>query len=254
MDLRKLLGQIYSAMQRLIAPRLRYSQYLYEDVLREYATPETKWLDLGCGHQILPTWRGQQERELVTRCRLIIGLDSDLESLRKHRTISLLVAGSAHQLPLKSNSLDLVTTNMVVEHLDDPERQFQEVSRVLRPGGIFLFHTPNKWAYKTIASMLIPQIIKGKLVYFLEGRKEEDVYPTYYRANTRKKIGVLAVKCRFRVKKLKTIVSSAELAIVPPLAFFELLWIRLLMTKPFAPLRTNIIAALEKEGEVEETK
>lgn len=251
--MREFLYKIYGGMQGIVAPRLKYSHYLYEDALRDHITPQTKWLDLGCGHQILPPWREEQERQVVNRCRLTIGVDPDLQSLRRHRTISLRVAARADELPLKSCSLDLVTTNMVVEHFDNPELQFGEVSRVLRPGGVFLLHTPNKWAYNTLASMLIPRFIKTRLIYLLEGRKEQDAYPTFYRSNTRKKIRTLALKCGFRVKKLRMVVSSAELAMVPPLAFFELLWIRLLMTKPFAPLRTNIIATLQREEAVRKT-
>jgi hypothetical protein len=43
-------------------------------------------------------------------------------------------------------------------------------------------------------------------------------------------------------------VSSAELAVFPPLAIFELIWIRLLMTRRFKWLRTNIIGVLQKRG------
>jgi hypothetical protein len=42
------------------------------------------------------------------------------------------------------------------------------------------------------------------------------------------------------------IVSDAITAVILPLAAIELLWIRLLMTAPMRPLRTNIIAILQK--------
>jgi hypothetical protein len=41
-------------------------------------------------------------------------------------------------------------------------------------------------------------------------------------------------------------VSDAIFSVFPPIAVIELLWIRLLMTAAMKPLRTNIIAVLQK--------
>ena len=37
-----------------------------------------------------------------------------------------------------------------LEHLYTPATQFREISRILRPGGVFIFHTPNRRGYLTI--------------------------------------------------------------------------------------------------------
>ncbi|MGH9838065.1 MAG: hypothetical protein ACREEM_04700, partial [Blastocatellia bacterium] len=71
----------YWAMQRVIAPTLKYSQYLYEDVLKAHVGPETIWLDIGCGHQVLPDWRTEDEQRLVSGCKILVGVDYDLHSL-----------------------------------------------------------------------------------------------------------------------------------------------------------------------------
>src|SRR4030095_86368 len=120
-----------------------HSQTLYEKVLHSHVTPETKWLDLGCGHHVLPVWREEEERRLVAGCGMLVGMDYDLPSLKKHRSISLRVRGNINRLPFPDSFFDLVTANMVVEHLADPVEQFCEINRVLKPGGRFLFHTPN---------------------------------------------------------------------------------------------------------------
>ena len=46
-------------------------------------------------------------------------------------------------LPFPDNSVDLVYSYMVVEHLRDPFFHFQEMHRVLKPGGIFRVGVPN---------------------------------------------------------------------------------------------------------------
>jgi SAM-dependent methyltransferase len=135
---------------------------------------------------------------------------------------------------------------MVVEHLDKPEVQFQEVYRVLKPGGLFLFHTPNALGYLTIGARLVPEVFKDRLVYLLDGRSENDVFEAHYKANTRKRIGDLAHASGFELVKIKMVVSEAGFMFVPPLAIPELFWIKILMTESFKPLRTTIIAILKK--------
>jgi hypothetical protein len=93
---------------------------------------------------------------------------------------------------------------------------------------------------------LIPEALKNKLIYLLQGRKEEDVFPTYYKINSPSEIRKFATLAGLNVSKIKMICSTAELIILPPLVIFELIWIRFLMTKVGKPLRTNIIAILEK--------
>ena len=46
-------------------------------------------------------------------------------------------------LPYPNESFDLVTCTEVIEHLEHFRSAFREISRVLRPGGIFVVSTPN---------------------------------------------------------------------------------------------------------------
>jgi ubiquinone/menaquinone biosynthesis C-methylase UbiE len=246
MTIRRALHNIYWKVESIVAPGLQYSQSIYEETLRPLVGPHTAWIDLGCGHQILPPWRSAQEAEIAGIPAIVVGVDYSLSSLSKHRNISYRVKGDITELPFKNCSFDLATANMVLEHLDRPDVQFREIARVLKPGGIFLIHTPNVFGYATIAARAIPKFARRKLVRFLEGRGEEDVFPTHYRANSMRRIEHLAQGSGFSVRNMRMIVSSAALIAIPPFVVLELAWIRLLMTKPLRPLRTNIITTLEK--------
>jgi ubiquinone/menaquinone biosynthesis C-methylase UbiE len=219
---------------------------LFEDELADSITHGCTWLDVGCGHQLLPSWRLQQEQALVRRAAMVIGIDLDFPALREHCTMSHVCMASASQLPFADETFDVVTANMVVEHLDDPIAQFKEIRRVLKRGGTFLFHTPNVFGYTTIAARLVPEALKGRIIRFIEGRAEKDVFPAHYRANSRKRIAFVAQQSGLEVSKFRLIASAAQLVMIPPLVIFELLWIRLLLTPPLRNLRTNIIACLKR--------
>ncbi|MGZ5024645.1 MAG: class I SAM-dependent methyltransferase, partial [Chthoniobacterales bacterium] len=46
-------------------------------------------------------------------------------------------------LPYPNESFDLVTCTEVIEHLENFRPALREISRVLRPGGVFVVSTPN---------------------------------------------------------------------------------------------------------------
>jgi malonyl-CoA O-methyltransferase len=52
-----------------------------------------------------------------------------------------LVGADAHRLPIKDASVDLVFSNLMLEWCHDPDAIFQEVRRVLKPGGLLTFTT-----------------------------------------------------------------------------------------------------------------
>jgi len=248
MGLRERTLRFYFKAQSVIAPGLQYAQATYEDVLWHVTDGGKAWLDLGCGHQLLPTWRSEQEVSLVKRARCVVGLDPDRQALKQHASIGRRVEGSATKLPFAGESFDLVTSNMVFEHLDRPEVQLREIARVLKPGGLLVFHTPNARGYATVAARLIPEFVKKQLVWLLERRKGEDVYPTYYRVNSEKAIRAHSAEAGLQVEQIRFVNSGAGTAPFPPLAVLELLLIRALMHERFQTARPNIIATVRKSA------
>lgn len=244
MTLRSSMTRASRLLERFLTPGLQYSQQSYEAELQSAVTEETDWLDLGCGHQVLPDWRSREERALLGRCRSIVGIDYDLPSLRAHPYLSNRIKGDASALPLRARSFDLVTANMVVEHLTDPVQQFIEVARVLKPGGRFLFHTMNVSGYYVVLSRHLPQKMKNRMAWILQRRAEKDVFPTHYRVNSKKRIQEVAAASGLQVETIRLIESTPQMRICPPLVLVELLWIRFIRHPRMEGLRTNLIAIL----------
>jgi SAM-dependent methyltransferase len=92
------------------------------------------------------------------------------------------VVGSAEDIPYPSELFDLVLANNVLEHLESPERVLAEVYRVLKPGGLFIAKTPNKYHYVPLIASLTPHRFHA-WVNSLRGREPEDTFPTRYLAN-----------------------------------------------------------------------
>jgi SAM-dependent methyltransferase len=51
------------------------------------------------------------------------------------------------ELPLESNQFDKVISLGVVEHMPDLEPSLKEMKRVLRPGGLMILMTPNRYSF-----------------------------------------------------------------------------------------------------------
>jgi 2-polyprenyl-6-hydroxyphenyl methylase/3-demethylubiquinone-9 3-methyltransferase len=76
-------------------------------------------------------------------------LDIDENSLRiaaSHDTTGTVryEMGDALSLPYGAESFDVACGMDFLEHVEDPRRVIQEVARVLRPSGLFFFHTFNR--------------------------------------------------------------------------------------------------------------
>jgi SAM-dependent methyltransferase len=67
------------------------------------------------------------------------------------------------QLTLASNSVDLIVSSDVLEHVPDPHAAFRECYRVLRPGGFHLFTVPPRPKTQKRA-----EIIDGKINFLME--------------------------------------------------------------------------------------
>lgn len=242
--------RMYQWFERRLAPELRPSYFDYTETLLKHISMGASWLEVGRGHRILPPNLRQTEKELAGKAVILVGIDYERASLLRHQTISNLNRGDIGKLPFRENSFDVVTANWVVEHLNYPARQFMEIRRVLKPGGVFIFHIPNLLSPLILISHITPSRVKKRLIPLIFGYPEEDIFPTTYRANTERGIRKIAEQVGFEVDEIRLVVASCghyQLIFLPPAAIIEMLMLKVIKRYRFlAHLRSNIVAVLRK--------
>jgi SAM-dependent methyltransferase len=203
------LQNSYRERYRAIRPGWRSSGDQLEALVRSHLTPESRVLDLGCG-------RGGVVELFWREVKVAAGLDPDTASLAWHRAPGMpVIRGVGEGLPFVSESFDLIVCLWVLEHLKEPLTTMREVQRVLRPGGHFVFVTPNL----SNPVMLLNRIGKAlpalqrRMVPKLYGRRERDTFRVQYHANTVNAIRTLASTVGLQVAELRAVPDPTYLAL-----------------------------------------
>lgn len=202
------LQNAYRERYRTMRPDWRSSGDQLEALVRSHLTPESRVLDLGCG-------RGGVVELVWREVKLATGLDPDSPSLAEHRAPGMpVIRGVGERLPFTDESFDLIVCLWVLEHLRDPRTTLREVRRALRPGGHFVFITPNLRNPLMLMNRFGKALpaLQRRLVPRLYGRVEADTFPVRYRANTVRALRNQAEASGLRVSELRVVPDPTYLA------------------------------------------
>ena len=212
----------------------------YRDAIRDRLGPDVCVLDAGCGAAMPMT------RDVFPFVRLAVGVD--VERPTPPRPGPHGCPADLNALPFRARSFDLIISLSVVEHLKDPERVFREFHRVLRPGGVVVAQTPNRFDYVSLIAAATPHAVHRWLIPRIMSRGAGDVFPTFYRANTRGRLErVLGTSGLVPREILYFNQYPAYLMFSPLLFRLGVLWERLTTRfRALAPLRGWILLVAEK--------
>lgn len=135
-------------LKNMVPGRLGYFDTLY-------SWQGKKVLDLGCAG-------GFMAEALDDRGAHVTGIDPAAEAIaaaRDHahdRSIQYDI-GVGEALPYSDGAFDVVVCVDVLEHVTDLQAVLDEVSRVLKPGGMFLFDTINRNPLARLATITIAE-------------------------------------------------------------------------------------------------
>jgi Methylase involved in ubiquinone/menaquinone biosynthesis len=213
---------------------------MLRDRVLGHLTADQTILDLGAGAGIV------EQMNFRGHARRVCGIDLD----PRVETNPFLDEGKqtdGASIPYADNTFDLVVSDNVLEHLERPAEVFTEVRRVLKPGGLFLFKTPNKWHYMPLISRLTPHKFH-QWVNRKRGRAEVDTFPTLYRANSSGDVRRLAKETGYEVQAVELIEGRPEYLRIHPVTYAGgVVYERLVNGLPFLKgLRVVLIGTLRK--------
>ena len=131
---------------QMTADRCDYIQACVEHMLGTGALQGARVLEVGCGGGLIC-------EDLAQRGAQMVGLDPSeraLETARVHALENGLAErityeqGYAEALPYASESFEVIVCLDVLEHVKSLQQTIGEITRVLAPGGVFVFDTINR--------------------------------------------------------------------------------------------------------------
>jgi SAM-dependent methyltransferase len=213
----------------------------FHDLVRAFAPPKPFILEVGAGPS-------NTTSDFLSSLGCVHGIDLD-PAVKHNRALSSAMIFDGVRFPFASGVFDLCVSNYVLEHVTNTKTHFGEVFRVLKPGGRFLFRTPNIWHYVTICSRVLPHSFHLRLANRLRSISEgHDPYPTKYRANSKKAIARLASEAGLRIQELQMIEAEPSYGKSSPLLFFPMMAYERAVNRfqILSAFRANILGALTK--------
>ena len=167
----------------------------FEHLVNEYLHPDSTLLDAGCGRTapVLQKYRQKAAR--------LIGID--LVDFEPGIVGIELINSDLSEVDLQENSVDLFMSRSVIVDVVYPLAVYKDMSRLLRPGGRFVFLSANLWDYASLVARVVPSRLHPWLVARVEGRKEHDDFPIQYKSNTRGAVSRLAKNAGLEVESFR---------------------------------------------------
>jgi SAM-dependent methyltransferase len=236
METRRLFEHYYYAR-----PAFRDGTETFHRLCRRHLRSGGKVLEVGAGP-------ANKTSNFLSGFVGLVGVDISYE-VRSNGALAVRCLGDAGRLPFRDGAFDGCISNYVIEHLREPEAHLREVARLLRPGGVYCFRTPNLWHYVTLASRMLPYRAHLKWANWLRALdRAHEPYPTYYRMNTAGAIRRAARRVGLDPVEIERIEAEPTYGRRHALLFYPMmLYERLVNASPqLAPLRMNLLVVLAK--------
>ena len=171
----------------------------YHDLIRQTLRGDECVVDVGCGDGAVRPFPWER----YPRVRLV-GLDVDPAAAANPALDEFHRLDARAPWPVEAGAADVVLARYVLEHVAEPETFALNLERALKPGGSFVFLTPNRRHPAMAVSRALPVEWKRRILRRTRGVDESDVFPTFYRMNTPRRLRELFEMAGLRVERLDT--------------------------------------------------
>lgn len=173
---------------------------IFHDMILDDVRPQGRrltFLDIGCGHG----FDGDEplHRSIARAAATFLGVEPDPD-IRTGDYLDTVHRCLFEDAPIEPGSVDVAFSIMVLEHLPDPQRFWDKLHTILRPGGVFWgltvdrrhwFCNYSQWFDRLRIKDLYLNLVLGR-----RGTERYENYPVYYRSNSPEQIEPLARQFR----------------------------------------------------------
>jgi SAM-dependent methyltransferase len=145
----------------------RYIPEVKGDLALEHIHRYALAKEIACGKIVLDiaSGEGYGSKLLSEVAEQVFGVDLSSEAVThanfKYGCANLeFLIGSCSEIPLPDRSIDLVVSFETIEHHNQHEEMMKEIKRVLRPSGVVLISSPEKYEYSIYPNIINPYHIK----------------------------------------------------------------------------------------------
>ncbi len=226
--------ECYRQAYRCLRPEWQDSLTIYRELIERHMRRDSRILDLGCGS-------ADFLRAAYARAQEVYGIDPDRRALHRNAVIGAKIAGTGDDLPFADNAFDMIALAWVIEHLERPAAVVRELYRVLKPGGLLVFLTPNMWNYNVWMIRMVPNCLHHLFTQALYGRRERETYAVRYRLNSVPRIEAVLRSIGFRRQQLILNGDPSYISFNDPLFRLACSLERLLERDPLRLARVHVI-------------
>jgi len=103
----------------------------------------------------LASGEGYGSNILAQKAKLVYGVDISIDAINnakfKYLKANLVfLVGEAINIPLPDSSIDIFVSFETIEHHDQHQSMFKEIKRVLKPNGLLIISSPDKYYYSDL--------------------------------------------------------------------------------------------------------
>ena len=217
----------------------------FHSLCEKHIPPRSKILEIGAG----PT---NQTSKFLSQIGELHGvdIDPDVSANSALRTTNRI---ENDHYPFLDHSFDACVSNYVLEHVEYPDAHLAEVKRVLKPGGTYVFRTPNRYHYVAIISSHTPLWFHRLIANRLRNlpRDAHDPYPTFYRFNDERKMTAAAKQIGMEIVEFHLVEKEPSYGMSSRLMFLLLMGYERTVnfSEKLRSFRSNILAVFKTPEE-----